>query len=201
MSGPYVSKSPVRFHHTDPASYVFFPRDFEMFQAAVEDWFTVALGVNYADLINDEQIGLPTAKTECEFARPCRLGEVVDLAIYLVRLGTSSLEAVFDGTVDGEHRLRARSVLVFISLVDGHSARPSPRSGLSWKPTSSARATCRSYRAGDRYLAKKSGTARSASARAALSVPMVGDPPPRKVMCSSRRGARLGASKPCRAPG
>ncbi len=31
--------APVRFTHTDPAGYDFFPRFFEMFQACVEDWF------------------------------------------------------------------------------------------------------------------------------------------------------------------
>ncbi|MCP5371513.1 MAG: acyl-CoA thioesterase [Hyphomicrobiales bacterium] len=127
MSGTFVSKSVVRFNHTDPASYVFFPRYFEMIQAAVEDWFTLGMGINYADLVNHDRLGLPTARTECEFARPSRLGETVELALYVTRIGNSSLEVLFDGSVGGEHRLRARSVLVFISLEDGRP-RPIPPS-------------------------------------------------------------------------
>ena len=125
MASPFTSSSVVRFNHTDPASYVFFPRYFEMIQAAVEDWFTIGLGVNYAELINARRIGLPTAKTECEFFQPSRLGDTVETTIYVERLGTASLALVFVGRVGGEERLRARSVLVFISLDDGKS-QPAP---------------------------------------------------------------------------
>ncbi len=125
MSSPFVSHSVVRFNHTDPASYVFFPRYFEMIHAAVEDWFTVALGTNYADIVNVHRIGLPTAKIECEFLHPSRLGDTVDLTVYLKRIGTSSLSILFVGTVAGEQRLRANSVIVNISLEDG---RPRPLS-------------------------------------------------------------------------
>ncbi len=125
MSSPFVSHSVVRFNHTDPASYVFFPRYFEMIHAAVEDWFTIALGTNYADIVNVDRIGLPTAKIECEFLHPSRLGDTVELAVYLKRIGTSSITVHFVGSVAGLERLRATSVIVNISLQDG---RPRPLS-------------------------------------------------------------------------
>ncbi len=121
MSSPFTSHSTVRFNHTDPASYVFFPRYFEMLQAAVEDWFTIALGISYADLINVHRIGFPTARTECEFFHPSRLGETVDISVYVERLGNASLALTFVGCVNGEERLRAHSVLVAINLEDGKS--------------------------------------------------------------------------------
>jgi 4-hydroxybenzoyl-CoA thioesterase len=127
MSRPFVVRNTVRFSHTDPASYVFFPRYFEMLQAAVEEWFTQSLGVNYADLILKDRLGLPTARIECEFLKPSRLGENVDLAVYLERIGQSSLTLVFAGRVEGEMRLRAQSVLVVIELADGRPvALPEP---------------------------------------------------------------------------
>jgi 4-hydroxybenzoyl-CoA thioesterase len=121
MASPYVSSSTVRFNHTDPASYVFFPRYFEMIHAAVEDWFTEALGINYAELINVHRIGLPTARTECEFFHPSRLGETVEITVLVERLGRSSITLLFSGAVEGEERLRATSVLVAISLDTGHA--------------------------------------------------------------------------------
>lgn len=123
MANPYTSHSTVRFNHTDPASYVFFPRYFEMIHAAVEDWFTVALGCNYADLINKQRIGFPTARTECDFFHPSRLGDTVEITVYVEKLGTSSIRLRFVGKVKGEERLRAYSALVAISLDDG---RPRP---------------------------------------------------------------------------
>lgn len=123
MDRPYVHRSPVRFTHTDPAGYVFFPRFFEMFQAAVEDWFTHCLGLNYAEQILRHGVGFPTAHTECDFLHPCRLGEVLELRLVLEAVGRTSLTLRFDGSVLGEARLRARSVLVAIEMQQG---RPQP---------------------------------------------------------------------------
>ena len=125
-SPPFSLRIPIRFSHCDPAGYVFFPRFFEMLQAVCEDWFTEQLGQNFSQMIIQQKIGQPTAYTECQFIKPCLLGENLDLAIILDRFGTSSLHLRFIGTVDGEIRLVARSVQVVISLKDG---RPVPIPG------------------------------------------------------------------------
>ncbi len=117
--GPYIQSSRIRFTHTDPAGYVFFPRFFEKFQAAVEDWFNFELGVDYAGLVLGQGLGLPTAHTECTFNKPCLLGEILDLTVLLKKIGTTSITVEFIGSVAGDQRLRARSVLVFITLMDG----------------------------------------------------------------------------------
>ncbi len=94
-----------------------------MFQAAVEDWFNHGIKVDYAALILKQGIGLPTAHTECDFKKPCKLGEVIDFELTLERLGNSSMTVNYIGRVQGEERLKAQQVLVAISLVDG---RPVP---------------------------------------------------------------------------
>ena len=109
---PFSLRIPIRFSHCDPAGYVFFPRFFEMLQAVCEDWFTEQLGQNFSQMIIQQKIGQPTAYTECQFIKPCLLGENLDLAIILDRFGTSSLHLRFIGTVGGEIRLVARSVQV-----------------------------------------------------------------------------------------
>lgn len=116
---PYTYSSRIRFTHTDPAGYVFFPRFFEKFQAAVEDWFNLELEVDYAGLVLNRGIGLPTAHTECTFIKPCLLGEMLDLSLRLLKVGNTSLTVEFIGSVAGKQRLRARSILVFIRLKDG----------------------------------------------------------------------------------
>ncbi len=116
---PYTHSSRVRFTHTDPAGYVFFPRYFEKFQSAVEDWFNEELEVDYAGIVLNREVGLPTAHTECNFLKPCRLGEILDLSIRLTKVGSTSLTVEFFGSVAGEQRLHGRSVLVFIKLEDG----------------------------------------------------------------------------------
>lgn len=116
---PYTHSSRIRFTHTDPAGYVFFPRYFEKFQAAVEDWFNIELGVDYAGIVLNRGVGLPTAHTECNFLKPCRLGEILDLSVRLTKVGSTSLTVDFLGSVAKEQRLHGQSVLVFISLKDG----------------------------------------------------------------------------------
>lgn len=115
----------VRFTHTDPAGFVFFPRFFEMFQACVEDWFNNGMGIDYADLILNNGVGLPTAHTECDFAKPCRLGEKIEISLNVEKIGNTSISVMFVGRVEGEERLRARSVLVAIDIKNG---RPIPLS-------------------------------------------------------------------------
>ena len=120
---PFTLRLPVRFTHTDPAGYVFFPRYFEMFQAVMEEWFTRALGIKYADFVLGQQLGTPTAQTECTFMAPCRLGDPLEITLYLENIGRSSIRVCYLGRVDGERRLEARSTLVVVSMDDG---RPRP---------------------------------------------------------------------------
>lgn len=124
--GPYTFSSRIRFTHTDPAGFVFFPRYFEKFQSAVEDWFNLELGVDYAGLLMNQGVGLPTAHTECNFLKPCRLGEMLNLSVKLIKVGNTSITVEFIGSVAEERRLHGQSVLVFINLKDG-SPVPIPK--------------------------------------------------------------------------
>ncbi|MCP4274354.1 MAG: acyl-CoA thioesterase [Gammaproteobacteria bacterium] len=115
--------APVRFTHTDPAGYVFFPRFFEMFQACVEDWFNNGLKVDYAKQILEYGVGLPTANIECTFSKPCKLGELIEISLSVEKIGNSSITINFQSRVNNDLRLKARSVLVAINTSDG---RPIP---------------------------------------------------------------------------
>lgn len=115
---PFVFRTQVRFSQTDPAGYVFYPRFFEMFQSAVEDWFYEGLELNYADRFKAGW-ALPTAHTECDFLSPCRLGDQLELSIVPERVGNSSITIRFVGRVNGEECLRARQVLVVINTQEG----------------------------------------------------------------------------------
>lgn len=123
MKKSFVYRTRVRFTHTDPAGYVFFPRYFEMFQAAVEDWFSDGLGEPMAKLVLERGLGLPTATTECTFYLPTRFGEVLEIAVVPERVGNSSITVRFIGGIGDDVRLRGKSVLVMIDLKNG---RPVP---------------------------------------------------------------------------
>lgn len=119
MKKRFTYQTRIRFTHTDPAGYVFFPRYFDMFQAAVEDWFNDGIGETMADMVLVQGLGLPTATTECTFFLPTRFGEVLEIAVVPERIGNSSITVRFEGRVGDELRLQGRSVLVMIELRNG----------------------------------------------------------------------------------
>jgi 4-hydroxybenzoyl-CoA thioesterase len=104
----------VRFHHCDPAGIVFYPRYFGLFHELMEDWFTGALGEDYAAFVRGGH-GLPAVKVECEFLAPNPLGDVIALELSVAKLGKSSVTLRIVGTSRGAECLRA-------TLVVGHSA-------------------------------------------------------------------------------
>jgi 4-hydroxybenzoyl-CoA thioesterase len=87
----FTVQRPVRFSDCDPAGMVFFPQYFVMLNALVEDWFTLALGIDYATLLGPRGIGLPTASLQCDFKKPSRMGEAIALHLRLLRQGRRSL--------------------------------------------------------------------------------------------------------------
>lgn len=105
----------VRFGDVDAAGIVFYPRYFEMLNAAVEDWFA-SMGHDFRTLHLSARIGVPTVRIECEFTAPSQLGEELEIEVVPVRLGRSSCEVRYLVTGGGQPRMKASSVLVCMNL-------------------------------------------------------------------------------------
>lgn len=121
----FEREQPIRFSHCDPAGLVFFPQYLVMFNQLVEDWFTEALGLPYAEILGPRRTGLPTVRLACEFSAPSRMGEVVTLGLTLERIGGASIGLRLGVRRSDEARVTARQVLVTTSL-DTHRATPIP---------------------------------------------------------------------------
>jgi 4-hydroxybenzoyl-CoA thioesterase len=121
MSATFSMPVRIRFAHCDPAGIVFFPQYLVMTNALVEDWFTLGLGIDYAQMIVQRRIGLPIVKLDCEFSRPSRIGETVTLALTLERVGRRSLRIAIVCHCAHEVRFVAHQVLVTTSLDSGAS--------------------------------------------------------------------------------
>ena len=129
----FSQRHTVRFSHCDPAGIVFFPQYFIMLNGVVEDWFTQALGINYATLIAERRVGLPTVSLQCDFVAPSRMGEHITFGLSVARIGKRSLNLdVACPGPDGSARLRMRQVLVITSLATHQSMDipPDVRSAL-----------------------------------------------------------------------
>ena len=75
----FISRQQVRFAHVDAAGIVFYPRYFEMLNAAIEDYFAEYVGVDFRALHIVRGLGVPTVKIEAEFAAPSRRGDPRDV--------------------------------------------------------------------------------------------------------------------------
>ncbi len=104
----------VLFQHCDPAGIVFYPRYFEMINAAIEAWFDEGLGVSFAQMMFERRTGVPLARIEAEFHAPSRLGDRLDLALQVTRLGGASLDVALRAVAGDEKRFTATATLVHV---------------------------------------------------------------------------------------
>lgn len=121
----FVLELPVRFAHVDAAGFVFYPRYFEMLNAAVEEWFAARTGVTFVELHLARRRGLPTVRLDSRFVAPSRLGDPLEIEIVLQKIGRSSCDLAYRITSGGTERMLAAAVLVHIDL-DGGQAEPWP---------------------------------------------------------------------------
>src|SRR3546814_14611686 len=69
----------------------YFPRLFELVDAAVEEGTAAAVGVARAEMHGPLRLGLPTVDLHATFAAPCRLGETLEIAVAHGEVGGASV--------------------------------------------------------------------------------------------------------------
>ncbi len=81
----------VRFGEIDEAGIMYFPRFFNFFHLAMEEFFEQAANVPYAEVIKKWKVGFPTVHIESDFFRPVAYGDNLTIAMSFPRLGRSSV--------------------------------------------------------------------------------------------------------------
>jgi 4-hydroxybenzoyl-CoA thioesterase len=119
----FRSEKLIRFQHCDPAGIVFYPQFFVLFHELVEDWFNQGLGIDYADFVQNQGLGVPMVKIDCEFLAPTRFGDILVLELAVKRLGNSSITFGVRGNTEGKERVRA-TLKVVHTTIDGPRAVP-----------------------------------------------------------------------------
>jgi 4-hydroxybenzoyl-CoA thioesterase len=108
---PYL----IRLSHCDPTGFVFYPNYFHIFNALVEDWFYEALEVPFDEFLMQRRLSLPTVRLETTFAKPTRMGEIVDFWLTVTHVGRSSLRLTMGVDKDNDQRVRMNRIAVFLS--------------------------------------------------------------------------------------
>ena len=82
----------VRFSDVDHAGLVYHPVFFDYFHMVLEELFFQRLGPRgYSKLLDEDRIGLPAVRSECDFHLPVRFGDTIDIEMSVTRLGRSSV--------------------------------------------------------------------------------------------------------------
>lgn len=106
----------LRFAHCDPAGIAYYPRLLELVDAAIEDWTPAALGLDRRQMHLELGLGLPTVELRTRFVAPCRLGELLDFDVSVLRVGTSSVDLAVAVSCGGEARFAADLTQVLIAI-------------------------------------------------------------------------------------
>jgi 4-hydroxybenzoyl-CoA thioesterase len=115
---PYKTRLTVRFGDVDKAGIVYFPRIFHYMHIAQEEFFAEYVGVPYHQLIEQEGIGFPTVSDATDFVGVIRYGDVLEITVFISRLGDSSATFEFrlHRQATGELLARAAQVKVAVHM-------------------------------------------------------------------------------------
>ena len=77
----FTKKIPVRFDHVDFARVVYFPNLFGYCHQVLEDFLDAAVGIPYAQMLQQRKIGFPSVHAEANFKHPLRFGDVARISM------------------------------------------------------------------------------------------------------------------------
>ena len=120
-NGVWRTRIPVRFGSCDPAGIVYTPEYLNLFNGVIEDWYGEALGLPYRELVVQRRTGLGYAHVSADFATPSSMGDVLDVAVVVRKLGRASVTLTVHAFKDGVECVRATFVTVTTSLLDHKS--------------------------------------------------------------------------------
>jgi len=114
----FVRTYPVRFEDCDGAGIVFYPRLVLLVNRIIEDWFADGLGVDFRVLHEERRLAIPTVDLHLRFVAASRLGDRLDVALEVKRLGSRSFTLGIAARCGDEPRFSADSVLVCADQVE-----------------------------------------------------------------------------------
>ncbi len=123
----FTFRLPVRYGSIDYARIVYYPQFLHFCHIAMEEMFAAVVGVTYPAALQEEKVGYPTVKSEADFLKPVAYGEELEMSVSVERLGTSSVDFVYEGrrSSDGKRAFRVRNTQVAVDM-DAWASRPIP---------------------------------------------------------------------------
>jgi acyl-CoA thioester hydrolase len=107
MTAPFRVSRRVDFCDTDMAGIIHFGNYFRYMEFA-EVAFLRARGLSVSMTWGEEKLGFPRVSATCDFLRPVRFDDVVDIDVRVERVGGKSVTYAFDFTHEGKPVAKGR---------------------------------------------------------------------------------------------
>ena len=86
-------RAPIKvcFSDIDNAGIVYYPRFLHYFHLAMEEFFANELNIDYANVLHERNVALPTVHVEADFRRRMRYGDHIDMEVRVITIGRTSI--------------------------------------------------------------------------------------------------------------
>ena len=111
----FIIEERVRWGDVDAASIIFYGAYIRFFEFAETELFR-AVGLPYGVLFDQSDIWLPRVHLECDFLRAARLDDLLEVSVYVSRIGNSSMRLNFEVRRKGEEALVANAHFVLAAV-------------------------------------------------------------------------------------
>jgi len=111
----YTIEERVRWGDVDAARIIFYGAYIRFFEIAETELFR-AVGLHYSRIFDELDVWLPRAHLECDFRRAAELDDLLEVSVYVGRIGTKSLRLNFEVRRKGEEALYAEAHFVMVAV-------------------------------------------------------------------------------------
>jgi len=111
----YTIEERVRWGDVDAARIIFYGAYIRFFEFAETELFR-AVGLPYGRMFDELDVWLPRAHLECDFRRAAELDDLLEVSVYVGRIGTKSLRLNFEVRRKGEEALVASAHFVLVAV-------------------------------------------------------------------------------------
>ena len=111
----YIIEERVRWGDVDAARIIFYGAYIRFFEFAETELFR-AVGLPYGVMFDELDVWLPRAHLECDFRRAAQLDDLLEVSVYVGRVGTKSLRLNFEVRRKGEEELVAEAHFVLVAV-------------------------------------------------------------------------------------
>jgi YbgC/YbaW family acyl-CoA thioester hydrolase len=120
MSTPFHTTRRIEFVDTDMAGIVHFSNFFRFMETA-EVEFLRGRGLSVAMSWSGQRLGFPRVAASCDYLRPARFEDVLDIAVTVRNVGRKSVTYGFEFSLRGESVAQGQVTSVCCRVNDDHS--------------------------------------------------------------------------------